>query len=75
MPNFFNTDPKNEKDVLSKTFFDGVGNSGMDYYHSKESYYSFSYTKSIMKKSNLFDINVRYAPYRDKVKLLRKLIK
>ncbi|MFI3212330.1 MAG: aldehyde dehydrogenase family protein [Eubacteriales bacterium] len=55
--------------------FGGVGNSGMGRYHGKDSFYSFSHTKSMIKKSNLLDINVRYAPYRDKINLLRKIMK
>ncbi len=54
--------------------FGGVGNSGIGRYHGKESFYTFTHTKSIMKKSELVDINVRYAPYKDKIKLLRRLM-
>ena len=57
----------------SNMSFGGVGQSGMGSYHGKQTYYTFSHTKSIMKKSTLFDINVRYAPYKDKIKLLRKI--
>ncbi len=55
--------------------FGGVGNSGIGKYHGKDSFYCFSHTKSIMKKSNLLDINVRYAPYGNKLNLLRKIMK
>ncbi len=55
--------------------FGGVGNSGIGRYHGKDSFYSFSHTKSIMKKSNLLDINARYAPYTNKIKLLRMIMK
>lgn len=55
--------------------FGGIGNSGIGKYHGKDSFYSFSHTKSIMKKSNLLDLNVRYAPYQGKIKLLRKIMK
>ncbi len=55
--------------------FGGIGNSGMGNYHGKQSFYTFSHTKSIMNKSNLFDLNVRYAPFKDNVKLLRLLMK
>ena len=53
--------------------FGGVGESGMGKYHGKESFYTFSHSKSILKKSLKLDINVRYAPYKSKIKLLRKL--
>ncbi len=55
--------------------FGGVGASGMGKYHGSESFYLFSHTKSIMKKSNLIDINIRYAPYKNKIKILRKILK
>ena len=57
----------------SNLSFGGVGESGMGNYHGKESFYTFSHTKSILKKSLLLDINVRYAPYKKKIKLLRKI--
>ena len=55
--------------------FGGVGNSGMGKYHGKESFYSFSHTKSILKRGLFPDVNVRYFPCGDKIKLLRKLMK
>ncbi|MFI3207441.1 MAG: aldehyde dehydrogenase family protein, partial [Clostridia bacterium] len=55
--------------------FGGIGNSGMGKYHGDDSFYSFSHTKSIMKKSNKLDINIRYAPFGNKIKLLRKIMK
>ncbi len=54
--------------------FGGVGNSGMGGYHGKWSFDTFTHKKSIMKKSNLIDVNIRYAPYRNKLKLLKKLM-
>ena len=57
----------------SNLSFGGVGESGMGKYHGKESFYTFSHTKSILKKSLLLDIDVRYAPYRNKIKLLKKI--
>lgn len=43
--------------------FGGVGQSGMGAYHGKMSYATFSRTKSILKKSLLIDLFVRYRPY------------
>jgi aldehyde dehydrogenase (NAD+) len=53
--------------------FGGVGSSGMGGYHGKWSFDTFTHKKSILKKSNLLDINIRYAPYKDKLKLLKKM--
>ena len=55
--------------------FGGVGDSGMGTYHGKSSIDTFSHSKSIMKKSNLIDIPVRYAPYGNKISLLKKIMK
>ena len=55
--------------------FGGVGASGMTAYHGKGSYDVFSHKKSVTKKSNLIDVKIRYAPYNDKIKLLKKLMK
>jgi aldehyde dehydrogenase (NAD+) len=43
--------------------FGGVGNSGMGSYHGKASFLTFSHQKSVVKKSNLIDLNLRYHPY------------
>ena len=55
--------------------FGGVGASGMSAYHGKGSYDVFSHKKSVSKKSNIIDVKIRYAPYNDKIKLLKKLMK
>jgi acyl-CoA reductase-like NAD-dependent aldehyde dehydrogenase len=43
--------------------YGGVGASGMGRYHGKKSFDTFSNMRSVLEKSNLFDIPVRYAPY------------
>ncbi len=55
--------------------FGGVGESGMGGYHGKNSFATFTHEKSIMKKSTLFDMPIRYAPYGNKLKLLKKVMK
>ena len=55
--------------------FGGVGNSGIGAYHGKKSYETFSHQKSIVKKGNWFDNPVRYAPYNNKLKFIRKMLK
>ncbi len=55
--------------------YGGVGESGMGRYHGKESFEVFSNSKSILKKTNLFDIPVRYPPYTDgKLKIIKKFL-
>jgi len=52
--------------------FGGVGFSGMGEYHGKYSFQTFSHYKSIVKKSTLIDLPMRYHPYK---KINDKLIK
>lgn len=54
--------------------FGGVGHSGMGAYHGKYSFDTFSHKKSVVKKANWLDIPLRYAPYKNKLRLLKKII-
>ena len=54
--------------------FGGVGHSGMGAYHGKLSFDAFSHQKSIVKKANWLDLPMRYAPYKNKVSLLKKVL-
>jgi len=54
--------------------FGGVGNSGIGSYHGKASFDTFSHQKSVLKKSFLVDIKVRYAPYLGKLDLIKKMM-
>lgn len=55
--------------------FGGISESGMGSYHGIDSIETFSHKKSIMKKSNLLDIPLRYPPYLKKLKLAKKIMK
>lgn len=44
--------------------FGGVGNSGMGGYHGKYSFDTFTHERSVLKKSVLVDVPLRYAPYK-----------
>ncbi|APC80321.1 aldehyde dehydrogenase [Clostridium botulinum] len=55
--------------------FGGVGNSGIGGYHGRASFDTFSHKKSILKKSNLIDIKIRYAPFKGKINLAKRLFK
>lgn len=54
--------------------FGGVGDSGMGRYHGKTSFEAFSHQRSVLNKSFLVDVKLRYAPYKGKLKLLKWLI-
>ena len=56
--------------------FGGVGDSGMGSFHGKASFDTFTHYKSIIKKSNWLDPNLRYHPYTDtKFKILSFMLK
>ena len=55
--------------------FGGVGASGMGAYHGHESFKVFSHRKSIMKKPTKLDMKFLYPPYKDNVKLIKKIMK
>ena len=55
--------------------FGGVGHSGVGAYHGRLSFDTFSHKKAIVKKANWLDLPMRYAPYKDKLKSIQKLLK
>ena len=59
----------------AKLPFGGVGESGYGAYRGKHGFETFSHKKSIVIKSNLIDIPIRYAPYKGKLKILKKMFK
>ena len=62
--------------ATSRMGFGGVGASGMGSYHGRDSFETFSHRKSIVKKSTLLDLPVRYAPYSSgKDQLLRLFLR
>lgn len=55
--------------------FGGVGHSGIGAYHGKLSFDTFSHKKAIVKKANWLDLPMRYAPYKGKLSIIRKILK
>ncbi|WP_277586393.1 aldehyde dehydrogenase [Psychrobacillus antarcticus] len=55
--------------------FGGVGNSGVQSYHGEASFTLFTHQKSIVKKNTSLPINIVFPPYKNKVKLVRGLLK
>ncbi|MGC6430424.1 MAG: aldehyde dehydrogenase [Jejuia sp.] len=55
--------------------FGGVGLSGLGNYHGKYGFDTFSHQKSVMKRGTWLDLKLRYAPYKGKLKLLKKAFK
>lgn len=54
--------------------FGGVGHSGMGAYHGKLGFDSFSHKKSVVKKANWLDIPLRYAPYKGKLNMIKRIL-
>lgn len=54
--------------------FGGVGHSGIGAYHGALGFDTFSHKKSVVVKANWLDIPLRYAPYKGKLKFMKKII-
>ncbi|MBD2680704.1 MULTISPECIES: aldehyde dehydrogenase [Nostoc] len=54
--------------------FGGVGDSGIGNYHGKASFDAFSHEKSVLQNSFWLDLKWRYAPYKSKLPLIKKLL-
>lgn len=55
--------------------FGGVGESGIGAYHGKHTFDLFSHRKSVLHKSFLVDLPMRYAPYKLGISALKQLMK
>ncbi len=55
--------------------FGGRGNSGIGNYHGKNSFETFSHRKAIMKTPTWFDPNIKYPPFKGKLKLFKMIIR
>ncbi|WP_316633412.1 aldehyde dehydrogenase [uncultured Flavobacterium sp.] len=54
--------------------FGGVGHSGIGAYHGQLSFDTFSHHKAVVKKGNWLDLPMRYAPYKDKLSSIKRLL-
>lgn len=56
--------------------YGGIGTSGLGRYHGRKSFETFSNMRSVIRKSNLFDMPIRYPPYtKFKEKVVRLLMR
>ncbi|MDN7241444.1 aldehyde dehydrogenase [Planococcus sp. N028] len=55
--------------------FGGIGSSGVNSYHGKASFETFTHGKSILKRSTKFSTDLLYPPYKRKVKLVKTVLK
>lgn len=54
--------------------FGGVGQSGIGSYHGKHSFMTFSHTKAIVKRATWLDIPVKYPPYTNTLKWVKRFM-
>jgi aldehyde dehydrogenase (NAD+) len=54
--------------------FGGVGNSGMGSYHGYNSFLAFSHKRSVLKKATWIDIPLRYPPFGNKLKWVKRFL-
>lgn len=55
--------------------FGGVGSSGVNAYHGKDSFDLFTHAKSIMKRSTKIPMRLALPPYENKLKFVKPLIR
>lgn len=55
--------------------FGGVGHSGMGQYHGRFSFETFTHPKGIMRTGTWLDVPVKYAPFKNKLKYVKMLVK
>lgn len=55
--------------------FGGVGNSGIGKYHGKDSFYAFSNARAVVDRGTWYDVSLRYAPFKNKLNLAKKIMK
>lgn len=54
--------------------FGGVGDSGIGSYHGPQGFKTFSHTRSVLDRSTKLDLPLRYPPYVNTLKWVRKLL-
>ena len=55
--------------------FGGIGNSGLGAYHGKNTFSIFTHLKPVLKTSTLMDPQLKYPPFKRKLKWFKKLIR
>lgn len=55
--------------------FGGIGTSGINSYHGKSSFETFTHAKSILKKSTKLSVNLVFPPYKNKAKWIKTILR
>jgi len=54
--------------------FGGIGNSGIGAYHGKNTFEAFTHAKPVMKTPTWIDPNIKYPPFKGKLKIFKWII-
>ena len=44
-------------------------------YHGKASFDAFTHKRSVMERGTFVEFNIRFAPYKEKINILKKIMK
>lgn len=55
--------------------FGGVGSSGVGAYHGKASFDAFTHRKSVVRRGTFMELPFRFSPYKDRLKLIKRIMK
>ncbi|WP_152966052.1 aldehyde dehydrogenase family protein [Pseudobacteroides cellulosolvens] len=55
--------------------FGGVGESGMGRYHGRASFETFSNGKSVLYNQMLFDLKIKYPPYKVSLNFMKRIFR
>ncbi len=55
--------------------FGGVNTSGMGAYHGKATFDTFTHKKSVVVRGTFMELPFRFAPFKDRINLLKKIMK
>ncbi len=61
--------------VSSKMPFGGVGDSGIGKYHGFYSFQAFSHEKAVVRRGRWPDVPIRYAPFKNKLHIIKYLMR
>lgn len=61
--------------ATSKFPFGGVGTSGIGKYHGYSGFETFTHTRSVLYRGTWIEISLRFAPYKNKLAFVRKILK
>lgn len=55
--------------------FGGIGESGMGRYHGKDSFYTFSHARAVLKNTTRLNPGIKFAPFAGKLPLIKRILR